>query len=855
MADEREKLEAEKEITKAKQQQVSATREAKTLSEEDLEIQRRIRDTQFGIVEELKEQLGVRTRLSEQDRTTLNLSRQITSTLLESNRELRRAGKLESQILREKRLLAKAQQTLNDSFSQLTATSYEQLETILAIAETTGLADEAYTKFLTTINEADRALVNQLVLGKVQMTNIGKSLELRDKELDKQKDINKSLGLAGALTDNLQRIGLRAFGGLGINLGVFEEGLASAKEESTALAESFTNVDNLLGKGVLDVEKLQSELSTDPGLAPRIVAAAEAYVLSTDKADEYRNLLNEIATVEKKREKELARLAVLDILEKERALTSEEVKERNLLASVVTFTAEELEKLQEQQASIAIQSALAAQSTGLFRRQIATIKKLGPGIGKALKQGIVDPFTLGVFSIDAMKAAFADLDKANVNLRRSTGQTVSAYASLELSLVTQVDILKVANALTEELGRNAMNIFPDKILHDVAEFEKMLGLSAKEAGMLGVAAQITGRSMDDIGGSIVDTVNNFNRANKSAVTQGQVLKDVANASAGVSASLGKNPEALAKAAVEARRLGFELDKLDQIASSLLDFESSIENELSAQLLTGKEINLNKARELALTNDLAGLGQELFKNSSDLNEFSRMNRIQQEGLAKALGMSRDELGRTAYLRALDAGMTEKQAAAAANVGLEDMKRLEVQQQLQASMEKISQALVGPAATLASMAESGWMLYTAMGLIATVSLTRTIMSLASMAGFATTTALSLSFGAAAATIAAGFALVYAAQKKAEDKAKTSIQDGVINPDGGLMVSGPKGSIQLDPQDSIVAGTNLRGTGPSAQSNQELIRKIDELISAVKQGGNVYLDGDRVGTALVKGTYRNS
>ena len=426
---------------------------------------------------------------------------------------------------------------------------------------------------------------------------------------------------------------------------------------------------------------------------------------------------------------------------------------------------------------------------------------------------------------------------------------------MEFSLVTQVDILKVANALTQELGRNAMNIFPDKILHDVAEFEKMLGMSAKEAGMLGVAAQITGRSMDDIGGSIVDTVGSFNRANKSAVNQGQILKDVANASAGISVSLGKNPEALAKAASQARRLGLELDKLDQIASSLLDFESSIENELSAQLLTGKAINMNKARELALTNDLAGLGEELFKNSADLNEFSKMNRIQQEAMAKAIGMSRDELARTAYLRALDAGMTEKQAAAAAKVGLEDMKRLEVQQQLEAAMQKISQALVGPAAVLAAMAESSWALYTAIALIGTVSLAKTIMSFAAMAGFATTTALALSFGAAAAAIAIGYGVVYAAQKNAENKAKASIKDGMINPDGGLMVSGPKGSIQLDPQDSIVAGTNLTGQGQSAQSNRELISKIEELISAVKQGGDVFLDGNKVGTALTMGSYRNS
>ena len=700
------------------------------------------------------------------------------------------------------------------------------------------------------MDEGEQALANQAALAVVQIGNIEESVNQREREVGVQREVNKNLGIAGALTDNLQRIGLRAFGGLGINLGVFEEGLANAKQESTALAESFVGIDKIFGD--LGDKDLDSLIKTDPNIASRVVATAEAYILSTDKAKEYQGIVKEINKLESQREADLARLAELELIN---VLTGEEERERRRLQSIIAYTGQDLQDLRKEQELIAVEAAKAANSTGLFGRRVATIKKLGPGIGEALKQGIIDPFSIGLFSISNILKTFKELNKANVDLQRSTGQTVSQFAQMEFSLVTQVDILKVANALTQELGRNAMNIFPDKILHDVAEFEKMLGMSAKEAGMLGVAAQITGRSMDDIGGSIVDTVGSFNRANKSAVNQGQILKDVANASAGISVSLGKNPEALAKAASQARRLGLELDKLDQIASSLLDFESSIENELSAQLLTGKAINMNKARELALTNDLAGLGEELFKNSADLNEFSKMNRIQQEAMAKAIGMSRDELARTAYLRALDAGMTEKQAAAAAKVGLEDMKRLEVQQQLEAAMQKISQALVGPAAVLAAMAESSWALYTAIALIGTVSLAKTIMSFAAMAGFATTTALALSFGAAAAAIAIGYGVVYAAQKNAENKAKASIKDGVINPDGGLMVSGPKGSIQLDPQDSLIAGTNLTGQGQSAQSNRELISKIEELISAVKQGGDVFLDGNKVGTALTMGSYRNS
>jgi hypothetical protein len=84
--------------------------------------------------------------------------------------------------------------------------------------------------------------------------------------------------------------------------------------------------------------------------------------------------------------------------------------------------------------------------------------------------------------------------------------------------------------------------------------------------------------------------------------------------------------------------------------------------------------------------------------------------------------------------------------------------------------------------------------------------------------------LGVAAAAAVTAGGFGLL------------NSIKDGVIGPDGGLIVSGEKGTFQLDKDDTIVAGTDLgksksgnsSGGGNSSTSNDALLR---ELIAAVK------------------------
>ena len=123
------------------------------------------------------------------------------------------------------------------------------------------------------------------------------------------------------------------------------------------------------------------------------------------------------------------------------------------------------------------------------------------------------------------------------------------------------------------------------------------------------------------------------------------MKDVSNAGAATQLTVSKFPGGLAKAAYEARKLGLNFSMLEKSAGSLLNFESSIEAELEAELLTGKELNLERARMAALTGDNATLAAELAKNFGTAQEFSKQNVLAQEAQAKAMGMTRQELAET------------------------------------------------------------------------------------------------------------------------------------------------------------------------------------------------------------------
>ena len=103
-----------------------------------------------------------------------------------------------------------------------------------------------------------------------------------------------------------------------------------------------------------------------------------------------------------------------------------------------------------------------------------------------------------------------------------------------------------------------------------------------------------------------------------------------------------------------------MGQVEGIADSLLDFEGGIAKEMEAELLLGKNLNLEKARQAALDNDFETVATEIAKQAGSSAEFGEMNRIQQEALAKAVGMNREELASTLLLEDKLKGLTAEKA---------------------------------------------------------------------------------------------------------------------------------------------------------------------------------------------------
>tara|TARA_R110000822_G_scaffold80157_2_gene191131 strand:+ start:1000 stop:3969 length:2970 start_codon:yes stop_codon:yes gene_type:complete len=323
--------------------------------------------------------------------------------------------------------------------------------------------------------------------------------------------------------------------------------------------------------------------------------------------------------------------------------------------------------------------------TFMNKLQVAAtgVSKVMKGFGKAL----LDPTAIGLKLLDV----FMKVNKQSVEISRLTGQTAANFDTSVGSAASMVDQMEVVADLTKQTGMSAQAAFSRENIQGAANLKVEMGLAADEAGNLAIMAQTSGTNVDDLTDSIVESTNEFNGTNKTAVAHGVILRDVAKASEGIRASFGGSTKELVAAAGAARKLGMEIGELDSIAGNLLDFESSIQSELEAQLLTGNRINMNKARELAMSNELGKLGDELFKNSASLAEFGEMNRFQQEAQAKALGMTKDQLAKVAYQRAINLGMSDEEIKNATGVEAADMRRITAQENFTKALEKIAASL--------------------------------------------------------------------------------------------------------------------------------------------------------------------
>jgi len=631
-----------------------------------------------------------------------------------------------------------------------------------------------------------------------------------------------------------------------VNIGAkIQEAIADAIDEAQGLDDIGQKIAKSYGRDIVSGLKkmttsfdtqlsLQAKLNKGQNITKELAkerekqAAAEAVIqtrinlLGKNEIELKGKLLNELAEVKTRGED------IIDGLEKQ---NTAQIVGRGILGNIAKTAKEYLLSLDK--------SGLAAE---LLNGNLNTTQKLSLASETAV--------------IALAKAALAGSDNIN-NLQKNLGISYEAAYDLQNSLaitnatsdklyVTSVLLNKAFTDLAEQTG--IVSDFGGDTLVTMTALTKQLGLGTAEASQLALLARTQSTDTEGVLENTVATVSALNQQNGVAISAKAVLNDVATASKAIVVSLGMSPEILAEAATEARALGLSLAQVDAIAGSLLDFESSIENELKFQMLTGKEISLDKARQLALSNDLVGLEKEIGENAAITEAFATGNRIQQEAAAAALGMSREEMANMVYQQELINLGAEGFTEAYGETAYQSMLAMSASQKFEASLAKVK-GVIGDIGTLfspiidnfaalvgfISSSKTGLIAISAVmgGLIAYQS-ALAIQSLITAVGniFSSTFKMNPVLGFALA--GAGIAGLYAATQKAQ-----SVQDGIApSSNGPFTITDSYGAMAVTTAgDSLMASPNV---GKGGGGDGKILEQI------AKKDSNVYMDSSKVGYA---------
>jgi hypothetical protein len=236
-----------------------------------------------------------------------------------------------------------------------------------------------------------------------------------------------------------------------------------------------------------------------------------------------------------------------------------------------------------------------------------------------------------------LKAELGISDEAAAGLQMQISETAAAF---KMAGVEAGDVKDAAIGLMDNFG--GVNAVTPELLTGMAQMKAELGVSGTNAANLMVAMKATGAASEEAAFQMAKSVGSLAQAE--GVAPGQVMQDLAQNTEAFASFAKDGGMNVAKAAIQAKKLGINFDTSVKIADNLLNFESSIQQQMEAEILLGKQLNLDKARQMALSGDMVGLQKEILRNVGSEAEFNQMNVLQRRALAQSIGVSVTELSK-------------------------------------------------------------------------------------------------------------------------------------------------------------------------------------------------------------------
>lgn len=398
------------------------------------------------------------------------------------------------------------------------------------------------------------------------------------------------------------------------------------------------------------------------------------------------------------------------------------------------------------------------------------------------------------------------------------GEMMETSGSIFSTAVSLKEQKKTVMSLNKSLGGTAI-AFNKDILAGAADTLNRLHLSEEAVGNMAKQAMVTGKSFKALEKEQAKGVLDAEREFGIRLKLSDVL-DETNKITGIARVNAMGIEGgLAKAVATAKSLGIEMGTIAGAAGQLLDFESSIQKELEAELLIGRDLNLEKARSAALSGDQEALARALVEEAGSLEELQGMNVIQQQALAGALGMSADQLADSLMTQEALSTQAQEDLDRDAQEALNNEKMLSLTEKQTLAMTKLSEGVQSFGKYL---------------LVA--------------AAAAAAVAIAMTFGVASLPILAGIALAGAAI----GGIASTVADGVAPPGKGpFTITDRFGATDITAAgDGIAVSPNINTQG-GAGGNANMSETNTLLKQILSKEGTVQMDSTNVGTAFSVGS----
>jgi len=253
------------------------------------------------------------------------------------------------------------------------------------------------------------------------------------------------------------------------------------------------------------------------------------------------------------------------------------------------------------------------------------------------------------FYVNAILTAFASIEDAAFEVRKSLGligkegdkfktlitDTYVRFANLG---VTAEIVGKTITSISNTFGSSVLA--SEKLVESFSILETSLGITSETSAKVSRMFAGISKSSTQSQTSMIGFAKSL--SNAAGVPLAKVMEDLSSLTESVRLTFRGTTTELVKSTVEARRLGLTINDVANVAEKLLNFQDSINAEIEASVMMGKNISFNDARVLAYRGDILGATKSILDTVEKTVDLNNVDYFTLKAIAESTGLNVSQL---------------------------------------------------------------------------------------------------------------------------------------------------------------------------------------------------------------------